>query len=75
MPPERKCLTLDEGVEVAKLLESGKSSRFIADKLGVGRTQIQNLCKRKREILEEYDSNSNLESKRVRRVTANDGIF
>ena len=37
-------------------------------------TQIQNVCTRKREIMEEYDSNSNPESKRVRRVTANDEI-
>ena len=72
--PKRKCLTLDERVEVVKLLESGQSSRVIAAKLGVGRTQIQNVCKRKREIMEEYDSNSNPESKRVRRVTANDEI-
>ena len=32
------------------------------------------MCKRKREVMEEYDSNSNPESKRVRRVTANDEI-
>ena len=74
MPPKRKYLALDEPVEVVKLLESGKSSRFIVDKLGVGRTRIQNVCKRKRKIMEEYDSNSNPESKRVRRVTANDEI-
>ena len=38
---KRKFLTLDERVAVIKLLESGKSSRKVAEQYGVGRTQIQ----------------------------------
>ena len=46
---ERKCLTLEERVKCIKLLEQGKSSRVVASEVGVGRTQIQNLLKRKKE--------------------------
>ena len=38
---KRKFLTLDERVAVIKQLESGKSSRKVAEQFGVGRTQIQ----------------------------------
>ena len=41
---KRKFLTLDERVAVIKLLESGKSSRKVAEQYGVGRTQIQVQC-------------------------------
>ena len=56
---KRKVLTLDERVKVIKQLESGKSSRKVADEFGVGRTQIQETLKRKREIFEDYDNNLN----------------
>ena len=36
-----KVLTLEERVQVIKLLESGRSSRVVADQFGVGKTQIQ----------------------------------
>jgi kinesin family protein 6/9 len=61
---KRKCLTLEERNYCVKLLESGKSSRVVAVELGVGRTQVQNVLKRKREILDEYESNGNRDSKR-----------
>ena len=74
MSAKRKCLTLEERVKVIKLLESGKSSRIVADEVGVGRTQIQNVFKRKREILDEYENNCNRDKKRPRRATDYDEI-
>jgi transposase len=38
-------------------LENGKSSREIAQIMGVGRTQIQTINKRKAEIREDYEKN------------------
>ena len=74
MSAKRKCLTLEERVKVIKLLESGKSSRTVADEVGVGRTQIQNVFKWKREILDEYENNCNRDKKRPRRATDYDEI-
>lgn len=66
---KRKCMTLEERVKCLKLLESGKSSRVVANEFGVGRTQVQNVLKRKREIMDEYESNGNLNLKRPKRET------
>lgn len=62
---KRKCLSLEDRVKVVKLLDSGRSSRDIASDFGVGRTQIQNVAKRKRDIMDEYES-GNPDSKRVK---------
>ena len=62
--PQRKCLTLDERVKCLKLLEAGKSSRIVANELGVGKTQVQNVLKRKREIMDEFESSGNSSAKR-----------
>jgi hypothetical protein len=48
----RKVLTLSERVEAIKLHDSGKSSRDVAQIMGVGRTQIQQIIKRKSEVLD-----------------------
>jgi predicted DNA-binding protein YlxM (UPF0122 family) len=53
----RKVLTLEQRLEVVKHLENGKSLREIAQIMGVGRTQIQTINKRKAEILEDYGNN------------------
>ena len=53
----RKVLTLEQRLEVVKHLENGKSSREIAQIMGVGWTQIQTINKRKAEILEDYGNN------------------
>ncbi|XP_053390017.1 tigger transposable element-derived protein 4-like [Mercenaria mercenaria] len=66
---DRKCLTLEDRVKCLKLLELGKSSCVVAAKIGVGRMQVQNVLKRKREIMEEYESNGNLSLKRLKRDT------
>ncbi|KAH3713826.1 hypothetical protein DPMN_073627 [Dreissena polymorpha] len=62
---KRKCLSLEDRVKVVRLLESGRSSRDIASEFGVGRTQIQNVAKRKRDIMDEYEC-GNPEAKRVK---------
>lgn len=66
---KRKFLTLDDHIKVIKLSEAGKSSRSIAEEIGVGRTQVQNIIKRKREVLEEHENNHNSAAKRFRRTT------
>jgi transposase len=50
----RKVLTLSERVEAIKLHEGGKSSRNVAQIMGIGRTQIQQIIKRKSEVLDDY---------------------
>jgi transposase len=55
---------LKQRLEVVKLLENGKSSREIAQIMGVGRTQIQTINKRKAEILEDYENNVSTDRKR-----------
>jgi IS30 family transposase len=50
----RKVLTLSERVEAIKLHDDGKSSRDVAQIMGVGRTQIQQIMKRKSEVLDDY---------------------
>ena len=50
---KRKCLTLEDRVKVVKLSDAGKISRVVATEFDVVRTQIQNVAKRKREIMEE----------------------
>jgi IS30 family transposase len=53
----RKVLTLSERVEAIKLHDGGKSSRDVAQIMGVGRMQIQQIIKRKSEVLDDYESN------------------
>ena len=62
---KRTELSIKEKVELLKNSD-GKSSRQLSEKYGVGRTQVQNLMKRKREILDSYmyedDANSSYSS-------------
>ena len=58
----RKVLTLSERVEAIKLHDSGKSSQDVAQIMGVGRTQIQQIIKRK--VLDDYESNVSNDRKR-----------
>lgn len=68
----RKVLTLDDRVRVIELSKS-KSARKIAMEMGVGKTQIQNIVKRKAEILHDFENNVSGGRKRVRR-TGNEDI-
>ena len=57
-------LTLSERVEAIKLHDGGKSSRDVAQIMGVGRMQIQQIIKRKSEVLDDYESNVSNDRKR-----------
>jgi transposase len=70
----RKVLMLEQRLEVVKHLENGKSSREIAQIMGVGRTQIQTINKRKAEILEDYENNVSSDRKRKRHKIGNEEI-
>ena len=70
---KRKVLTLDERVRVLELSKV-KSARKIADELGVGKTQIQNILKRKAEVLDDIENNVSGDRKRARKKTGNEGI-
>ncbi|KAH3775866.1 hypothetical protein DPMN_177275 [Dreissena polymorpha] len=67
MASKRKFLTLEERVKVISLLGEGHSCRRVASDLGVGKTQIQSILKRKHEIMDEFEENVNGESKRPKR--------
>ena len=60
----QKVLTLNEKIPVLELSKS-KSARKIADEFGVGKTQIQNILKRKAEVLEDVENNVSGEKKRA----------
>ena len=51
MATKRKVLTLDQRVEIIKLLDSGKPTYKVAGDFGVGKAQIQNLWNRTAEVL------------------------
>ena len=63
---KRKALTLDERHKALTLMENGKSIRAVAQDMGVGKTQIADLLKRKREILSDIENNAPGERKRKR---------
>jgi kinesin family protein 6/9 len=71
MASKRKITTLklEERYEVLKLYDTGKSSRQIASELGVGRSQIQNILKRKSQVIEDYFGNGDLDRRRKLRKT------
>ena len=60
----RKVFTLSERVEAITLHDGGKSSRDVALIMGVGRMQIQQIIKRKSEVLDNYESNVSNDRKR-----------
>jgi IS30 family transposase len=70
----RKVLTLSERVEAIKLHDGGKSSRDVAQIMGVGRMQIQQIIKRKSEVLDDYESNVSNDRKRKKHKTGNEDI-
>ena len=60
---KRKVLSLEDRIKVVQMNTAGKSCRKIADELGVGKTQIQNIIQNKHLIQTEIASGSNLEKK------------
>ena len=67
-------MTLEQRLEFLKHLENGKSSREIVQIMGVRRTQIQTINKRKAEILDDYENNVSSDRKRKRHKTGNEEI-
>ena len=77
MTTKRKFLTLDDRIQVIRMLESGLSSRVVAQKMEVGKTQILGIMKRKREIEDDFEQNSNTDRKRTKmacRITGNEDL-
>ncbi|XP_019615529.1 PREDICTED: tigger transposable element-derived protein 6-like [Branchiostoma belcheri] len=55
---KRRCLTLRQKIEVIREYEKGgRGSRKLAKQFGVGKTQIENIVKRKREYLDDFANN------------------
>lgn len=69
-----KLLTLEERINVLRLLESGKSCGQLADELNVGKTQIQSIKKRKLELTDDFENNISGERKRRCITSDNDEI-
>jgi len=59
MSRKRKILTLEDRVAVLTKIDSGKSCRGIAEELGVGKTQIQNIVKNREDIKKRWESSEN----------------
>jgi hypothetical protein len=54
----RKALKLDNKVKAINHCDVGKNCRAVGEEMGVGRTQIMNILKRKREILDHFENNA-----------------
>lgn len=61
---KRTELTLKQKVELIKA-SAGQSSRQLAEKFAVGRTQVQTILKRKAELMTAYEENGNSSRKRA----------
>ena len=64
--PTPVTLTLRQKAEVLKEQEKGLSCRKLAVKFGVGKTQIGEIFKRKREILDALENNAAPDAKRLK---------
>ncbi|XP_071508679.1 tigger transposable element-derived protein 4-like [Diadema antillarum] len=79
-PGGRHQLSLEKKMEVIRMHDKDKlSARTIAERLSsqghcCGRTQIQNILKRKQEWIEVFERNVPLDRKRKNRKTANDEL-
>ena len=54
----RKALKLENKVKAINHCDAGKSCRAVGEEMGVGCTQIMNILKRKREILDNFENNA-----------------
>jgi len=63
---KRIVLTLEQKINAIKRLDQGTPAYKIASEMGVGKTQIQLLRKRKAELMTDYENNVPAESKRRR---------
>lgn len=72
--PIRKCLSLQQRVEVIRYAENhpNEGYRKLAEKFGVGRTQVQKILKEREAILAHYKSNVQTSKKRLRSAKYSD---
>ena len=68
-PKKPTHLTLDKKMMVIRLSNKGMTSRRIAEKMNVGRTQIQNILKKRAAYEEDYDNNFDTNRKQKNRST------
>ena len=54
----RNALKLDNKVKAINHCDVGKNCRAVGEEMGVGRTQIMNILKRKCEILDDFENNA-----------------
>ena len=74
MPHKRKFFSLVERVKVIELNNKNKRGCRRFGDFGVGKTQVQNILKRKAEVLEEYGNNISGARKHLCRPSENDEI-
>jgi len=55
---------LEQKISATKQLDQGKPAYKLAQELGVGKRQVQNLRMRKAELLKDYENNAPSQSKR-----------
>ena len=60
----RKALKLDNKVKAINHWDVGKSCRAVGEEMDVGRSQIMNILKRKREILDDFENNASSSTSR-----------
>ncbi|KAK7096089.1 hypothetical protein V1264_005433 [Littorina saxatilis] len=65
--PKRKCLTLEERVDVIKKLDKGLSVPKVADELNCGKTQMSNIKADRTQILSQWESGARSTAKCVKR--------
>ena len=66
MASKRKTLSLKERVDLINSATSGKGCRELAKEFNIGKSQASDILKRKAEILEEFESNMDIDRKRKR---------
>lgn len=71
---KRTVLSIQDKAKAIELSEKGLSSRKISEIFKCGKTQINNVLKRKNEVLEDLECNVDLERKRRRHITGNEEI-
>lgn len=73
---KRLVLTLEQRVKVIKAAENGETTRKIADRFSVGRTQVQQILKNKVKILEDFQKGSCASGRKylTPRKTSNDTL-
>lgn len=71
---KRTVLSIQDKAKAIELSEKGLSSRKISEIFKCGKTQINNVLKRKNEVLEDLECNVDPERKRRRHITGNEEI-